>query len=78
MPSRSPYRLSAARVAHLCHRSYVRITWVGLPVRAEKLTAAPASLAITGTFSGDVVNLALEDNFCPPRQGTATRQAISG
>jgi hypothetical protein len=29
---------------------------------------------ITGTFSGDMVNLTLEDNFCPPRHGTATRR----
>lgn len=30
---------------------------------------------ITGGFSGDTVSLTLEDNQCPPRQGTAVRQA---
>ena len=30
---------------------------------------------ITGRFSGDTVSLTLEDNQCPPRQGTAVRQA---
>ena len=32
---------------------------------------------VSGRFSGDMVSLKLEDNFCPPRQGTATRQAGS-
>jgi len=27
------------------------------------------------TFSGDTVSLTLEDNHCPPRRGTAARQA---
>ena len=30
---------------------------------------------VTGEFSGDTVSLTLEDNMCPPRHGTATRQA---
>ena len=33
---------------------------------------------ITGQFSGDSVRLTLEDNMCPPRQGTAVRQAGGG
>ena len=30
---------------------------------------------VTGKFSGDTVNLTLEDTMCPPRSGTAIRQA---
>lgn len=30
---------------------------------------------VTGRFSGDRVNLTLEDHICPPRRGTALRQA---
>ena len=30
---------------------------------------------VSGTFSGDTVSLTLEDNHCPPRRGTAARQA---
>jgi len=30
---------------------------------------------VSGRFTGDTVNLTLEDNQCPPRQGTAVRQA---
>jgi hypothetical protein len=30
---------------------------------------------ITGRFSGDSVSLTLEDDICPPRHGTAMRQA---
>ena len=33
---------------------------------------------VTGRFSGDTVNLTLEDNMCPPRHGTAIRQAGGG
>ena len=33
---------------------------------------------VTGKFSGDTVNLTLHDNLCPPRQGTAVRQAGGG
>jgi hypothetical protein len=33
---------------------------------------------ITGEFSGETVNLTLQDNLCPPRHGTATRQAGGG
>src|SRR5271169_29407 len=33
---------------------------------------------VTGQFSGDTVSLTLEDNMCPPRHGTATRQAAGG
>ena len=33
---------------------------------------------ITGKFSGDRVGLTLEDNICPPRHGTAVRQARGG
>jgi hypothetical protein len=33
---------------------------------------------VSGKFSGDTVRLALEDNFCPPRHGTAVRQAGGG
>ena len=33
---------------------------------------------VTGKFSGDAVNLTLQDNMCPPRHGTAVRQAASG
>jgi hypothetical protein len=33
---------------------------------------------VTGKFSGDTVSLTLQDNMCPPRHGTATRQAASG
>jgi hypothetical protein len=33
---------------------------------------------VTGTFSGDVVNLTLEDNICPPRHGTAVRRSGRG
>jgi hypothetical protein len=33
---------------------------------------------VTGRFSGDTVSLTLQDNMCPPRHGTATRQAASG
>jgi hypothetical protein len=32
---------------------------------------------VSGTFSGDTVSLTLEDNLCPPRHGTATRQVGS-
>ena len=32
---------------------------------------------VSGNFSGDRVSLTLEDNSCPPRHGTATRQAGS-
>jgi hypothetical protein len=30
---------------------------------------------VRGKFLGDTVSLTLEDNMCPPRHGTATRQA---
>ena len=30
---------------------------------------------ITGKFSGDTVSLTLQDSMCPPRSGTAIRQA---
>ena len=30
---------------------------------------------VSGRFTGDTVSLTLEDNQCPPRQGTAVRQA---
>ena len=30
---------------------------------------------VTGKFSGDTVSLTLQDSMCPPRSGTATRQA---
>jgi hypothetical protein len=33
---------------------------------------------VTGKFSGDTVSLTLQDNMCPPRHGTAVRQAASG
>jgi hypothetical protein len=33
---------------------------------------------VTGKFSGDTVSLTLQDNMCPPRHGTATRQPASG
>src|SRR5271155_4923182 len=33
---------------------------------------------VTGKFSGDTVSLTLEDNMCPPRHGSATRQATGG
>ena len=33
---------------------------------------------VTGKFSGDTVSLTLEDNMCPPRSGTAIRQARGG
>ena len=33
---------------------------------------------VTGRFSGDRVNLTLEIQSCPARQGTATRRAVSG
>ena len=36
------------------------------------------SYKVTGKFSGDTVSVTLQDNFCPPRHGTATRQAGSG
>ena len=32
---------------------------------------------VTGKFSGDTVNLTLDDNLCPPRRGEATRQAAA-
>ena len=32
---------------------------------------------LSGSFSGDIVNLTLEDNFCPPRHGTGGRKAAS-
>jgi hypothetical protein len=36
------------------------------------------SYKVTGKFSGDTVSLTLEDNQCPPRHGTAIRQAGGG
>ena len=33
---------------------------------------------VTGKYSGDTVSLTLETDVCPPRHGTATRQAASG
>jgi hypothetical protein len=33
---------------------------------------------VTGTFSGDTVSLTPRDNLCPPRHGTAVRQAGVG
>ena len=36
------------------------------------------SYKVTGKFSADTVSLTLEDNLCPPRHDTATRQAGSG
>jgi hypothetical protein len=33
---------------------------------------------VSGKFSGDTVSLTLEDNMCPPRSGTAMRQAGRG
>ena len=33
---------------------------------------------VTGKFSGDTVSLTLEDALCPPRRGTALRQAAGG
>lgn len=33
---------------------------------------------VTGRFSGDRVNLTLEDHICPPRRGAALRQAARG
>jgi hypothetical protein len=33
---------------------------------------------VTGKFLGDTVSLTLEDNMCPPRSGTAIRQARGG
>ena len=33
---------------------------------------------VSGRFSGDTVNLTLEDNMCPPRSGSAVRQARGG
>jgi hypothetical protein len=33
---------------------------------------------VRGKFSGDTVSLTLEDNMCPPRSGTAIRQARGG
>jgi hypothetical protein len=36
------------------------------------------SYKVTGKFSGDTVSLTLEDNLCPPRHGTAGRQAAGG
>ena len=33
---------------------------------------------VTGKFSGDTVSLTLEDSLCPPRHGTAIRQAGGG
>lgn len=33
---------------------------------------------VSGKFSGDTVSLTLEDNLCPPRHGTTTRQVVSG
>lgn len=43
--------------------------------RGSRLARAPK---ITGQFSGDTVNLTLETDRCPPRHGTATRQATGG
>jgi hypothetical protein len=34
--------------------------------------------SVSGRFTGDAVNLTLEDNMCPPRSGEATRQARGG
>ena len=36
------------------------------------------SYKVTGKFSGDTVSLTLEDSLCPPRHGTAIRQAGGG
>ena len=33
---------------------------------------------VSGRFSGDTVTLTLEGNLCPPRHGTAVRQAAVG
>src|SRR6516162_4152285 len=33
---------------------------------------------VSGRFSGDTVTLTLEGNLCPPRHGTAIRQAAVG
>lgn len=33
---------------------------------------------VTGRFSGNTVNLTLEDNICPPRHGAGTRRAAGG
>ena len=33
---------------------------------------------VSGRFAGDTVKLTLEDNLCPPRHGTAARQAGGG
>jgi hypothetical protein len=33
---------------------------------------------VSGRFSGDTVAVTLEGNLCPPRQGTAVRQAAVG
>jgi hypothetical protein len=33
---------------------------------------------VSGRFSGDTVSLTLEGNLCPPRHGTAVRQAAVG
>jgi len=33
---------------------------------------------VSGTFAGDTVALTLEGNLCPPRHGTAIRQAAVG
>jgi hypothetical protein len=43
--------------------------------RRSRFARAPK---ITGQFSGETVNLTLETDRCPPRHGTATRQAGSG
>jgi hypothetical protein len=36
------------------------------------------SYKVTGKFSGDTVSLTLQDSMCPPRRGTAARQAAGG
>jgi hypothetical protein len=41
-------------------------------------TTHARAYTVTGRFSGDMVNLTLENNACPARHGAATRQAGRG
>jgi hypothetical protein len=47
--------------------------------QAALVGSSPArAYKVSGNFSGDTVSLTLQDNICPPRHGTATRQARGG
>jgi hypothetical protein len=41
-------------------------------------TSHARAYKVSGRFSGDAVNLTLQDNLCPPRRGAATRQGGGG